>query len=300
VAAQTSRAPRNLAPARGQAAGLVAGAVVSAVAYRVLQRLVPPPAARAADQPGGETPRGWRHAFWRQNFAGEQVSLFAGPASVAGLVAGSLVSGRRDVAALALAAGGVGLLDDLAGSGDSRGLKGHLQALVRGEVTTGGIKVAGLTAAAALLALSRRRAPTNATGGILDAAVDAALVAGTANLVNLFDLRPGRATKAVVVMTWLMSLGALPTTAGPVLGALAGTARADLGGRSMLGDCGANAAGAVLAAGFTAVAPRPARLVALASITALTLASEKASFSRVIDRTVWLRRLDRWGRRPGG
>lgn len=245
-------------------------------------------------------PQGWRHAFWRQNFADEQVSLFAGPASLAGLIAGSLMSGRSDAAAIALAAGGVGLLDDLAGSGDSRGLKGHLRALVRGEVTTGGIKVAGLTASAALLALSRRRAPTSATAGILDAAVDAALVAGTANLVNLFDLRPGRAAKAVVAMTGLMSLAALPTTAGPVLGALAGTARADLGGRSMLGDCGANAAGAVLAAGFTTVAPRPARLVALAGVTALTLASEKVSFSRVIERTPWLRRLDRWGRRPGG
>jgi hypothetical protein len=300
VAAQTPRAPRRLAPARGQAAGLVVGAAVSAVAYRVLQRLGRLPLPRPDDQPGAEEPQGWPHSLWRQNFSGEQVSLFAGPASVAGLVAGSLVSGRPDVAALAAATGGVGLLDDLAGSGDSRGLTGHLRALVRGEVTTGGIKVAGLTTAAALLALSRRRPPTDVPRRVLDTAVDTALVAGTANLVNLFDLRPGRATKAVVVMTGLMSPAAVPATAGTVLGALAGTARADLGGRSMLGDCGANAAGAVLAAGFTAATPRTARLVALAGVTALTLVSEKVSFSRVIDRTPWLRRLDRLGRRPGG
>jgi len=298
VAAPTPRASRTLAPARGQVAGLVAGAVVSAVTYRVLQRICPPPAVRTPDQAGDEERQGWRRAFWRQNFAGDQVSLFAGPASVAGLAAGSLVSGHPGVAALAVTVGGVGLLDDLAGSADSRGLRGHLQALAHGQVTTGGIKVIGLSAAAAALAGSRRRRSTTATA--LDSAMDTALVAGTANLVNLFDLRPGRATKAVVLMTGLMSPAALPATAGPVLGALTGTGPADLGGRSMLGDCGANAAGAVLAAGFTAAAPRPARLVALAGVTALTLVSEKVSFSRVIDRTPWLRRFDRWGRRPGG
>ena len=298
MAAQTPRAQRSVAPVRGQVAGLVAGAAVSAVTYRVLQRLVPPPAVRATDPPSDEDPQGWRHSFWRKNFSGDHVSLFAGPASVAGLAAGSVASGRPGVAALAVAVGGVGLLDDLAGSADSRGLKGHLQALARGKVTTGGIKVIGLTAAAAALAVSRRGTSTTAT--VPDTVIDTALVAGTANLVNLFDLRPGRATKAVVLMTGLMSPGALPTTAGSVLGALTGTAPADLGGRSMLGDCGANAAGAVLAAGFTAAAPRPARLVALAGVTVLTLVSEKVSFSRVIDRTPWLRRLDRWGRRPGG
>ncbi len=248
MAAPTPRAPRILAPACGQVTGLVAGAVVSAVTYHVLQRVAPPPAARAPDQPGDEGPQGWRRAFWRQNFAGDQVSLFAGPASVAGLAAGSLASGRPGVAAVAVTVGGVGLLDDLAGSADSRGLKGHLQALARGKLTTGGIKVIGLTAAAGVLAGSRRGRST--TAAALDTAIDTALVAGTANLVNLFDLRPGRATKAVVVMTGLMSPAALPTTAGSVLGALTGTGPADLGGRSMLGDCGANAAGAVLAAGL--------------------------------------------------
>jgi UDP-GlcNAc:undecaprenyl-phosphate/decaprenyl-phosphate GlcNAc-1-phosphate transferase len=274
------------------------GAVVSGLALRALHRLRPAPTDRPLDDSVAAEPRAWRDPFWRANFAGDQVSLFAGPASVAGLVAGSLVCGRPDGAVLAIAAGGVGLLDDVAGTADSRGLRGHLRAFRRGEVTTGGIKVAGLTAAAALLALSRRR--TGGKASLVDAAVDTALVAGTANLVNLFDLRPGRATKAVVVMTGLMGAAAAPATAGAVLGALAGTARADLGGRSMLGDCGANAAGAVLATGFTATAPRPARLVALGTVTALTLLSERVSFSQVIDRNPWLRRLDRWGRPPGG
>jgi UDP-GlcNAc:undecaprenyl-phosphate/decaprenyl-phosphate GlcNAc-1-phosphate transferase len=297
VVAQTARVPGMLAPAPGQVAGLVTAAAVSGLAYRCLHRLRPPPADRGVDESLGEVPHSGRDRFWRRNFAGEQVDLFAGPASVAGLVAGCLVCGRPDAAALAVATGGVGLLDDLAGSADSRGLRGHLRAILRGNLTTGGIKVVGLTVAAALLARSRRPATT---ASLLDAAVDTALVAGAANLVNLFDLRPGRATKAVVVIAGLMTTSVPPNTAGPVLGALAGTVRADLGGRSMLGDCGANAAGAVLAAGFTAMAPRQARVVALATVTALTLVSERVSFSRVIDANPWLRRLDRWGRPPGG
>jgi hypothetical protein len=300
VAAQTSRAAYIHAPARRQVAGLVAGAVASTVAMRVLTRLAPPPPSRAPDELADELPHRWTDRFWRQNFAGEQVSLFAGPASVAGLVLGGLVAGRPEAAGMAIAAGGVGLLDDLAGSAGSRGIRGHLRAMSRGEVTTGGIKVAGLTAAAAVLAVTRRQTSTTASTGILDATVDTALVAGMANLVNLFDLRPGRATKAVGVIAALMGLSGLPTTVGPVVGALAGTGPADLGGRSMLGDCGANAVGAVLGAGFTAAAPRPARLVAVTAVTALTLLSERVSFSQVIDRVPWLRRLDRWGRRPGG
>ena len=66
----------------------------------------------------------------------------------------------------------------------------------------------------------------------------------------------------------------------------------------MLGDTGANPLGATVGlAAAQALGPR-GRLVALAVVTALTLASEKVSFTRVIESTPVLRELDRWGR-PG-
>jgi len=64
----------------------------------------------------------------------------------------------------------------------------------------------------------------------------------------------------------------------------------------MLGDCGANALGAVV--GWTLAAhlgPR-GRLVAATGIVGLTLASERVSFSRVIESNPALAFLDRWGR----
>jgi hypothetical protein len=74
---------------------------------------------------------------------------------------------------------------------------------------------------------------------------------------------------------------------------------ADLGERVMLGDCGANAVGALLGLRLAAVPARPARAGALAVVVGLTLASERVSFTRVIEATPVLRGLDRLGRRRG-
>ena len=51
--------------------------------------------------------------------------------------------------AAAAGAGAFGGYDDLAGSGDRRGFRGHLGALAHGEVTTGAIKIGGIGATGA-------------------------------------------------------------------------------------------------------------------------------------------------------
>ncbi len=71
----------------------------------------------------------------------------------------------------------------------------------------------------------------------------------------------------------------------------------DLGERSMLGDGGANALGAMLGTAAATSLPRPARAAALGVVAGLTAASEVVSFSRVIERTGPLRWLDMLGRR---
>ena len=71
----------------------------------------------------------------------------------------------------------------------------------------------------------------------------------------------------------------------------------DLGERAMLGDSGANALGALL--GLSAARlPRGVRLGLLAGVAGLNAASEVVSFTKVIQATPALRRIDQLGRRP--
>jgi UDP-GlcNAc:undecaprenyl-phosphate GlcNAc-1-phosphate transferase len=261
----------------------------------------------------GLRPPAGKHAWTRTNHRGEPITLLEGPAVAAGAVTGALIGtgtpGREQVAAAVagLGAAAFGAYDDLAGDGASKGFRGHLGALAEGELTTGAVKLAGIGAtglAAALIAGPRGEAPGGRGPGPLAAAdvvIDAGLIAGLANLLNLFDLRPGRATK-VAAITGAM-LAVLPGEAGPAAAAPVAAAAAmlpeDLGERSMLGDCGANAIGAMLGVAATRM-PRPARLGLLAAVAGLTAASEKVSFTKVIERTAALRWLDMLGRRPPG
>ena len=244
----------------------------------------------------------------RTNHRGEPVTLLEGPAVALGAVAAQFLcpersrSSARTAQALALAGAGAlgfGVYDDLAGSGKRRGLRGHLGALARGEVTTGSVKLAGLGASGLASAVVLGGQPA-------DVAINAGLIAGGANLVNLFDLRPGRAVKVATASAALIAAGSAVTGSGAVggaavaapLGAALAMAPEDLGERAMLGDAGANALGAMLGCAAAVSLPRPARIALLAGIVALTVASEKVSFTKVIERTPPLRRLDMLGRRP--
>ena len=242
----------------------------------------------------------------RTNFAGREVSLAEGALVVAGTCALARRTGRPlDLLALA-GIGGLGLLDDLlephqrrAGRPVSKGLRGHLASLRSGRVTTGAAKALGIPALA-LLAAAGGPAPR---GGAM-VPVDAALTAGCANLANLLDLRPGRALKAVLPPAALLALtagqderarsGARLAVAALLPGALA--LPADLREHGMLGDAGANVLGAAVGAAATRTLPAPARLALLGGVVALTLASEKVSFTSVIESTPGLREIDSFGR----
>lgn len=235
-------------------------------------------------------------AGWtRANYAGRPVALTGGVSaalvSLSTAVALTSTGRRTGVCTAVTAAAAAGAYDDLVAprwerSGD-KGARGHLRALRSGRPSGGVVKVA-LIGAGALCA-----APVGTAPGRRCA--DAVLIAGGANLINLFDLRPGRAAKVVVLAgVPLAGLGA--TTAGAALGAAVAALPADLGERHLLGDTGANPLGALL--GLALVSrDRGTRAVALVVILALTAASERVSFSRVIDSVGPLRALDRWGRR---
>jgi UDP-GlcNAc:undecaprenyl-phosphate GlcNAc-1-phosphate transferase len=276
-------------------AAIALGAAAARVAYRELNRR----------QPGG--PDTWT----RKNHRGEPVTLLEGPALVAGTagaiaLAPGLPQRLRTAAMLAaLSAGALGSYDDLAGSGSSRGLRGHFGALAKGEVTTGAVKVLGIGAAGLLAGALVQRKP-------IDKLLAGIVIAGSANLVNLLDLRPGRAIKAGLIAGTPVALarrgsgsgergmstrGAGVLAAGS-LGAAAALLPEDLSERAMLGDAGANALGAALGVAAAAGSGRVGLLLRAASIIGLTLASEKVSFTKVIAASPPLNAIDMLGRRP--
>ena len=284
-------------PAAGATGGLAA-AVTGGLAAA---------AARAAYAGFTRRPPGGRANWARTNHRGEPVTLLEGPAvAVAAVVAAVLAPGRpaRGRAALAVAGTGAaafGCYDDLAGSGKRRGFRGHLGALAHGELTSGAVKIGGIGASGAAAGLLLG-------GPAADIAINAGLAAGSANLLNLFDLRPGRAIKVTLAAAGLLaaaSRAARPPARPAALCAAAAPAGAaiallpdDLGERAMLGDAGANALGALLGTAAAATLPRTARVAALAFVVGLTAASEVVSFTKVIERTPPLHWLDMLGRRP--
>ncbi|MGW7576893.1 hypothetical protein [Streptomyces sp. NPDC054765] len=193
-------------------------------------------------------PPGGAVLWERKNYAGRIVDLHAGLATAAGTAlaaatAPGLPARTRTASALAvLAAGGCGAYDDVFGAGDPRrGFRAHLLALRDKEITGGAVKLFGIGAAGLVAgALLKERPADKVLAGVV--------IAGSAHVVNLLDVRPGRAAGAVLALgaPGLARRGpAGPLSAAP-MGAVAAVIGDDLGERTMIGDAGAHALGAAL------------------------------------------------------
>lgn len=254
----------------------------------------------------GERPPGGAARWRRRNFRDREVDLLGGVATAAGTVVGAVAAGGAPGggAALVSATGAVlGAIDDADTTSESKGLRGHIGALSRGEITTGMLKLVGISSASLIAAgvatgFGRRAADGGPLARTVDVALSGVLIAGTANLVNLFDLRPGRALKIVGAICAPLSLvpGGTGRVAAAGLGAVATSWDGDLGEETMLGDAGANALGAVAGTALALLPLARVRYLATAGVVGLVLLSEKVSFSQVIATTPWLQRVDDWQR----
>lgn len=283
----------------------------------------------------------------RTNFHGATVSLRGGVAMAGAAVASAAVASalsdqpRAALGGVVASLGGglAGYIDDVdQGAHDggkvAKGLKGHLGALAHGQVTTGVIKIAGIGASALAASALVGSKATSVSGKAADLALNTVLIAGTANLANLLDLRPGRALKATVLvatpLSYFSCAAAKTPASGPSvtsgasaapsakpvspastsgasaqrllasgLNAAAITALVeDLQETTMLGDTGANAAGALLGTSLAANDSWKLRLGTALGVVGLILASEKVSFSKVIAANPALNWLDQLWRRP--
>ncbi|MEK6273902.1 MAG: glycosyltransferase [Actinomycetota bacterium] len=178
---------------------------------------------------------------------------------------GWVVGVRGGRAAAAVAA--LGLADDL-WSGPERGFRGHLRA----GRTTGVLKLVGIPVVGLLA--------TRKVSGAL-------LVGLAANFLNQLDTRPGRALKA-----YLPAALAVRAPVAPAVLLLP----YDLRERTMLGDAGSNALGAMLGLSSVSLLTGKSRWLAIGALAGLTLLGERRSLGELIERTPGLRALDRLGR----
>ncbi len=272
------------------------------------------------------------------NFRGRAVVRVLGVAwlawSVSVIVIGSLFSGLRVGsgwtvlwvgAPLALVAFAAGMFDDAYGSSASKGFRGHLKAMIRGRLTTGGLKLLSVGVASLVAAVGVSRVAPWAAGsetlgsvrGIAGVALAGAAIALSSNLVNLMDLRPGRALKSYLLLAALgvVSSGFLLVSGSAsgvidvdtavtalalglfLIGPVIAVWHYDLGELGMLGDAGANPMGAVAGLFIIAGLTFSGLVAYVVFVFALNLASEKVSFSRVIESNFVLRWIDSLGRR---
>lgn len=202
-------------------------------------------------------------------------------------------------ALLALGFAFLGLYDDVAGSPEARGWRAHAGALRALRGTPGALKIAG---GGALALIAARALVGGAAGeGLGWSIARALLIALSANLFNLLDVRPGRATKVFLLAAALLSAISI-VVAAPLAIAIAAAAaclHADLRERVMLGDVGANALGAIVGAATAIHASHVALLAAVGCLALLHLVADRPGLSRIIDAVAPLRAADRAGRVTG-
>ena len=176
----------------------------------------------------------------------------------------------------------------------ARGIRGHLKELAGGRVTTGVVKLIGIVGAAAWVSLSL-------TDGLVRILLGIPVIAGSANLWNMLDVRPGRALKfflvaALVLVGWYARYDDF--LVGAAIGSAAALLTFDLRERAMLGDAGANLLGFIIGLALFRILPTWGLAVALVAILILHALGETITLSRIIEATPPLRWFDRLGRLP--
>ncbi len=237
----------------------------------------------------------------KPNFLGQEVFASYGMvlfADTSALVSIGVLVGliRAEVARLYISVMGamcfLGLIDDLYGTREVGGFKGHFRKLVfERKLTTGVVKALGGTIVGAVA--GRTVYHDNPARWI----TFTLLVALWANFLNIFDLRPGRAVGVFLLaigVTCCVAFDKLPDRW--LVAALGLTTLlwglADSRGKAMMGDSGSNSLGA--AVGLTAALSfaLPTQVAVIVLLVVIHWYSERHSITKLIENNRILNAID--------
>lgn len=194
----------------------------------------------------------------------------------------------------------LGIIDDLLGSAEAKGLKGHFKKLfLEKELTTGALKalMGGFVALSASLAIFSFEWNLSVIGKVILATL---IIALNTNLMNLLDLRPGRAGKGFLVFAIILIVLGYNAKDLPLLGLVLGSLLAylpmDLAAKAMMGDTGSNVLGATLGFIGVLVLSMPYQIGLFILLVVIHIITERYSLTKIIESNKVLKYFDMLGR----
>lgn len=185
-----------------------------------------------------------------------------------------------------------GILDDIIGNRDVSGLKGHFKSLLNGKLTTGGFKAlfGGFIGLVISIAISKN---------IYDIVINTLIIALSTNLMNLLDLRPGRAIKGYLLISIVLLFTLGEYTRNLLLLIFPNVIayfNQDLKAKAMMGDTGSNVLGISIGILFVMGYPLKVRLIWLTFLIFIHILTEKYSLTKIIENNKFLNFIDKLGR----
>ena len=183
----------------------------------------------------------------------------------------------------------VGLVDDIVAQNNIKGFKGHFRAFLKGNITTGFFKVIIIFLTAFFVSYG---------DNLIIRLINTGIIILFANLLNLLDLRPGRAYK----IFFLLFIPAIFNKYWQPIFLIFSiifiiTASAELNEKIMLGDGGSNTLGASLGFFYSLNTSIRYKIIIFIILLLFNLLSEYYSFTLVIEKNKYLSFFDHLGRK---
>lgn len=239
----------------------------------------------------------------RENYRGDMIPVGLGLVFIPTLVINSIILIYSNIVPekiimiymllfASIAMSFVGIIDDSLGNRGVTGLIGHFKVLFKGSLTTGAFKAllggfVGLTLAVTL------------SKSIPNIIVATLVVALSTNMMNLFDLRPGRAIKAYVILAIIIFLASAKFNREVmmlIVPAVLAYFYFDLRALTMMGDAGSNVLGVSIGVFIVSSFDLPVQLVSLVLLVAIHVLTEKFSLTKIIENNKFLNYVDKLGR----